>query len=58
MGYQAGVRAVLKAEIPGVLGVIAKMIKVEDRFTKAVEAVLELSSRALLPQLIRMLRRL
>lgn len=40
VGYQAGVRAVLKAEIPGVLGVIAKMIKVEDRFTKAVEAVL------------------
>ena len=39
-GYQGGVRAVLKASLPGILGPVARLIKVSDQFTKAVEAVL------------------
>ncbi|MFA6694325.1 MAG: chromosome segregation protein SMC [Bacillota bacterium] len=40
IGYQAGVKAILKAKKPGILGAIAKIIKVDNELTKAVEAVL------------------
>lgn len=39
-GYQGGVRAVLKASLPGIMGPVARLITVSDQFTKAAEAVL------------------
>lgn len=39
-GYYEGVRSVLKASLPGVLGVVAKLVDVPDHITKAAEAVL------------------
>lgn len=49
-GYYDGVKAVLKAPLTGVIGVVAKLIDVPEHLTKAVEAVLQSQLQGIVTQ--------
>ncbi len=49
-GYYDGVKALLKAPLTGVIGVVAKLIDVPGHLTKAVEAVLQAQLQGIVTQ--------